>query len=94
MGRLGVGSGVGVAIGSVGVTTGRLGVGIGSEGVAGILGVGTGSVGTGDDPVGAGVADPLGVGAGDRVTLLGRSLDASCVISGDSGASACGLSAR
>ncbi len=93
MGRVGVAGGVGVPTGSVGVG-GTLGVPIGSVGVAGMLGVGTGSVGTGDDPIGVGVADPLGVGLGDRVTVLARSLDASCVISGDSGASACGLSAR
>ena len=84
---------VGVATGRVGVG-GRLGVPIGRVGVAGMLGVGTGSVGSGDDPLGVGVADPIGVGLGDRVTPLARSLDASCVMSGDSGASACGLSAR
>lgn len=93
MGRVGVTGGVGVPTGSVGVG-GRLGVPIGSVGVAGTLGDGTGSVGTGDDPLGAGVADPPGAGLGERVTPLVRSLDASCVMSGDSGASACGLSAR
>ena len=93
MGSVGVAGGVGVPTGSVGVT-GTLGVGIGNVGVAGTLGVGTGSVGTGDDPLGAGVADPLGAGLGERVTPLARSLDASCVMSGDSGASTCGLSAR
>ena len=90
MGRVGVG----VAIGSVGVT-GTLGVATGRVGVAGTLGVGTGSVGTGPDALGAGaVPDPLGVGLGDRVAPLAWSLDASCVISGKSGASACRLSAR
>jgi hypothetical protein len=94
VGRVGVGSGVGVASGSVGVT-GTLGVGTGSDGVAGTLGVGTGSVGTGPVPLGAGaVPDALGVGFGDLVATLAWSLDASCVISGDRGASACGLSAR
>ena len=56
MGRLGVGSGVGVAVGSVGVTTGR-------------LGVGTGKVGSGvPDPLGVGeVPEPLGLGPADGV---------------------------
>jgi len=56
VGRLGVGSGVGVEVGSVGITTGR-------------LGVGTGKVGSGvPDPVGVGeVPEPLGLGPADGV---------------------------
>ena len=63
MGRLGVGSGVGVAIGSVGVTTGR-------------LGVGTGKVGSGvPDPVGVGEGpDPLALGLGDGLEPGGGEL--------------------
>lgn len=92
MGRLGVGTSVGVAIGSVGVATGRLGVGTGSVGSDGVGG-------TVPDPVGVGeVPDPLGLGPAEGLEL-GRaepawSRDASCVMSGDSGASNCGLSAR
>jgi hypothetical protein len=97
VGRLGVGSGVGVAIGSVGVTTGRLGVGtgrVGNDGV-GIDGVGSAvpdpvGVGEGLDPVGLGPADGLAPGRGE----LAWSRAASLVMSGDSGASICGLSAR
>ena len=93
MGRLGVGSGVGVAIGSVGVATGRLGVGtgrVGNDGV-GIDGVGSAvpdvvGVGEGLDPVGLGLAPGRGEEAWSR--------DASLVMSGNSGASKCGLSAR
>ena len=101
MGRLGVGSGVGVAVGSVGVTTGRLGVGTGRVGNDGV------GIDVGIDGVGSGVPDPVGVGEGlDPVGLvpadglpLGRgavawSRDASLVMSGNSGASSCGLSAR
>jgi hypothetical protein len=94
VGRLGVGS-VGVAIGSVGVGTGRLGVGTGRVGIGtGCVGVGAGSVGvgTGPDPVGLGRADGVAPGLGDG--LLAWSRDASAVMSGDSGASCCGLSAR
>ena len=97
---------VGVGTGSVGVGTGSVGVGTGSVGVGtGSVGVGAGSVGK--DGVGTGVPDPVGVGdVPGRLGLgpadglaLGRgalawSRDASLVISGDSGASVCGLSAR
>jgi hypothetical protein len=72
--------GAGSGVGSVGETTGT-------------LGVGTGSVGSGPDTVGEGVA-PVGVGLGDRVGRLAWSREASRVISGESGARACGLSAR
>ena len=60
MGRLGVGRGVGVAIGSVGVTTARLGVGSGKvgSGVPDVVGVGEGL-----DPLGLG--DGLGPGRGE-----------------------------
>lgn len=87
MGRLGVGTGVGGTVGSVGVTTGR-------------LGVGTGKVGSGvPDPVGVGEGpDPLAVGLGEGLgpgrSELAWSREASAVISGDSGESRCGLSAR
>ena len=63
MGRLGVGTSVGVAIGSVGVGTGRLGVGTGR------LGVGTGSVGS--DGVGGIVPEPVGVGEAPEPLGLG-----------------------
>jgi len=83
---------VGVAIVSVGVTTGRLGVGTGRVGNDG---VGSGipdpvGVGEGLDPVGLGPADGLAPGRGELVW----SRDASLVMSGNSGASICGLSAR
>jgi hypothetical protein len=63
VGRLGVGTSVGVAIGSVGVATGRLGVGTGR------LGVGTGSVGS--DGVGGIVPEPVGVGEAPEPLGLG-----------------------
>ena len=102
MGRLGVGGSVGVATGSVGVGTGRVGVGTGSVGVGtGSVGVGTGSVGVGAGSVGVGTGpDPVGLGSAEGVTpgrevgALAWSRDASAVMSGDSGASCCGLSAR
>jgi hypothetical protein len=61
--------------------------------------VGTGPDGLGvaavTDALGVGaVPDALGLGLGDRVGRPAWSLDASWVISGESGASACGLSAR
>jgi hypothetical protein len=97
---------VGVRSGSVGIGTGSVGVGTGNVGVGtGKVGVGTGSVG--NDGVGSGVPDPvgvgdvpdlLGVGRADGLplgrTALAWSRDASLVMSGDSGASVCGLSAR
>jgi hypothetical protein len=98
--RLGVGTGsVGVGTGSVGVGTGSVGLGTGD------VGVGTGSVGNDGvgigvpEPVGVGdVPDPVGLGPADGLALgrgaLAWSRDASAVMSGDSGASDCGLSAR
>jgi hypothetical protein len=89
---------VGVAIGSVGVTTGRLGVGtgrVGNDGV-GIDGVGIDGVGSAvPDPVGVGEGlDPVGLGLAPGRDELAWSRDASLVMSGNSGASICGLSAR
>lgn len=62
MGRLGVGSGVGVAVGSVGITTGRLGVGTGKvgRGVPDPVGVGDGP-----DPPALGLGDGLGPARGE-----------------------------
>jgi hypothetical protein len=76
----------------VGVGTGRLGVGtgnVGSDGVGGIVPDPVG-VGEGLDPVGLAPADGLAPGRGE----LTWSRDASLVMSGSSGASNCGLSAR
>jgi hypothetical protein len=89
VGKVGIGNGVGVAVGSVGVTTGRLGVGTGrvGSGIPDPLGVGAGP-----DPLGLGPPD--GVAAGRGGAELDWSRDASRVMSGESGASACGLSAR
>jgi hypothetical protein len=95
VGRLGVGSGVGVAIGSVGVGTGSVGVGTGRVGVGtGSVGVGAGRVGVGDgpDPLELGAAEGVAPGRGDGELTWSR--DASLVMSGNSGASVCGLSAR
>jgi hypothetical protein len=95
VGKLGVGGSVGVAIGSVGVGTGRVGVGTGSVGVGtGSVGVGTGSVGVGEgpDPLGLEPADGVAPGRGDGELAWSR--EASAVMSGNSGASRCGLSAR
>jgi len=94
--RLTVGTGnVGVGTGRVGSDGDGVGTGsVGSDGV-GIDGVGTGV----PDPVGVGdVPEPLGLGAEDGLVLgrgeVARSREAAIVMSGDSGASCCGLSAR
>jgi hypothetical protein len=92
VGTVGIGNGVGVAVGSVGVTRGTLGVGTGRGGRVGRAVPDAVGVGEGPDPLGLGPAD--GVAPGRGYVELAWSRDASRVTSGESGARVCGLSAR
>lgn len=97
VGNVGVGTTVGVAVGSVGVgvATGSVGVETGSVGSDGP--VEGEPVGDGDPPelLGDGLGDPPGPGSPFRpLEATAWSREASFVTSGDSGARVNGISAR